>query len=271
MGAIVTLLNDPAPVRRILRLAVGRLRIGSYRFRVSIGAVARPHYAYIVFQAAPLAARLGQDRISVIELGVAGGNGLLCMERHAAAVEKIFPVAIDVYGFDSGSGLPEPADHRDLPYHWKTGFFRMDRQALDKRLARSTLIIGDVRETAAAFLAQSPAPIGAVSHDFDFYSSTMSGLKLFEGAPERLMPRVFCYFDDTVGGDVELYTQHIGERAAIDDWNASRTDRKLGTPFYLKGLQALGGWVNQIWVLHVFDHPRYAAFVSAEDQQLPLN
>jgi pimeloyl-ACP methyl ester carboxylesterase len=271
MRKIEILFNDAAPVRRLFRLLIGRFRLGSYRFRVAIGAVERPHYAYIVFQAAQLAARLGERRISVVEFGVAGGNGLVWLERHADEVEKLFPVEIEVYGFDNGTGLPEPQDYRDLPYHWKAGFFRMDEARLKSRLERAKLILGPARETVGRFFAEhDPAPIGAVAHDFDFYSSTVEGLNLFKGEATRLLPRVFCYFDDTLGGDVELYSEHIGQRAAIEDFNAGSEKRKIGTPFYLRALQPMGGWVNQIWILQTFDHPRYSDFISADEQQLPL-
>jgi len=45
----------------------------------------------------------------------------------------------------------------------------------------------------------------------------------------------------------------------------SNAKRNLGTSFYLRTLQALGGWANQIWVLHAFDHPRYNDFFSDEN------
>lgn len=271
MGFLERLFADPAPLRTMMRRAIGRLRIGSFAFRYRIGALDRPHYAYILYQAAQLAARLGLPRISAIEFGVAGGNGLVWMERHAEAIEKLFPVKIDIYGFDTGGGLPEPKDYRDLPYHWQGGFFAMDQDALRARLKRAKLVIGDVAETLPAFMDQPGlAPVGAVSHDFDFYSSTMEGLRLFEGAAERTLPRVYCYFDDTMGADMELYSDFTGERLAIEDFNRATDMRKIGIPYYLRARQALGAWVNQIWVCHLFDHPRYNQFISSADQQLPL-
>src|SRR5690606_6371343 len=59
--------------RTLLVKLIQVLSLGSYRFRVRIGAVPRPHYAYCVFSAAALAKQLGYPRISVIEFGVAGG------------------------------------------------------------------------------------------------------------------------------------------------------------------------------------------------------
>ena len=94
---------------------------------------------------------LGYSAISVIELGVAGGNGLVTLEETAAAVEECTHVQVQTFGFDAGSGMPAPADYRDLPYVWQPGFFHMDEAALRARLTRSQPFIGDVRETIPEF------------------------------------------------------------------------------------------------------------------------
>ena len=70
----------------------------------------RPTYTWGVIQGCHLASTLGVKRISVIEMGVAGGNGLVSLERVSEKSEDIFGVGIDVYGFDSGCGLPKPQD-----------------------------------------------------------------------------------------------------------------------------------------------------------------
>lgn len=271
MKALEFLFSDAAPVRFALRRLIKAMNLGSYRTRLAIGAVDRPHYGYIIFEAAKLAAKLGEKRISVLEYGVAGGTGLLAMERHAEEVERIFPVKIEIYGFDTGGGLPSPKDYRDLPYLWQSGFFAMDQSALRSKLKRSKLVLGNVAETAERFFVEhDPAPVGAVAHDLDFYSSTADGLKAFDAPSRYLLPRVFCYFDDTMGDSEQLYSEFTGERLAIADFNRRSEHRKIGVPFYLRARQALGAWVNQIWVLHNFDHPEYGRFISNDDQQLPL-
>jgi hypothetical protein len=260
--------NHPQPIRGIARYLIRKLDIGGSKFQYRIGAISRPNYAYLVFQAAQLAHRLGHERVSVIEFGVAKGAGLLMLERHADWVEKIFPVKIEIYGFDTGEGLPYPKDYRDLPYHWKPGFFRMDQDALRAKLKRSTLVLGNVADTIKTFFSVHDAgPVGAVSHDLDFYSSTMEGLKLFDADDRRLLPRIFCYFDDSLGGDVELYGDHTGERLAIHDFNANHNDRKISPAYYL---QAFGfqDWHYQTWILHNFRHIDYGRFVSEENPQL---
>jgi hypothetical protein len=271
MGTIARLFNEPFAIRKLLRVATRELGIGSYTFRYDIGAVRRPNYAYLVYQAAKLAARLGESRVSILEFGVAGGDGLLALEYHAEQIEKIFPVKIEIYGFDTGEGLPPPEDYRDLRYHWKSNFFKMNVPELRKRLKRSTLVLGNVTETLGTFFDQyNPAPIGAVSQDLDYYSSTVTALKLFDAENTRFLPRVFCYFDDTVGGDVELYNDFTGERLAIHEFNESHHSTKLSPVYYLTAIPAAPAWHHQIWSLHYFDHPKYNTFVSDENQQLAI-
>jgi hypothetical protein len=77
-----------------------------------------------VLQGASLAKILGLPRVSVFEFGVAGGAGLVNLERIAELVEQKTGVGIDIYGFDTGKGLPKPKDHRDVPYMWEEATFR---------------------------------------------------------------------------------------------------------------------------------------------------
>src|SRR5262249_29685698 len=72
----------------------------------------RPYYHWGTLCGAFLARNLGLTRMSIIEFGVAGGNGLLDLEASAAEVERVSGVTIDVFGFDTGHGLPRPRDER---------------------------------------------------------------------------------------------------------------------------------------------------------------
>ena len=83
------------------------------------GRVCRPHYTWGVLHAAHLAKVLGIKRISVIEFGVAGGNGLVSLENIAQEVERLLGVGIDVYGFDTGVGLPKPVVIGTYPISFK--------------------------------------------------------------------------------------------------------------------------------------------------------
>src|SRR6185436_5549281 len=114
-------------------------------------------------------------------------------------------VDIDVYGFDMGSGLSSPRDYRDMPFIWTEGNYRMDIPALNKRLKRAKLVLGDVEQTVTTFAkAFSPAPIGFISWDLDYYSSTKNAMKLLDAPHQYFMPRTICYFDDIVGDDYFL-------------------------------------------------------------------
>ena len=271
MNIAARLFNNPTPVRSACRAAICRLGLGSYSFRMSIGAVIRPNYAFLVYHAAQLAARLGQRRVSILEFGVAGGGGLLALEYHAEQVEKLFPVKIDLYGFDTGKGLPEPLDYRDLQYHWKPRFYEMNVPHLKARLKRAELILGDVRDTVGKFFKEhNPSPIGAVSLDLDFYSSTVMALRLFDADPSHFLPRSICYFDDTIGGQTELYGDYTGVRLAIHEFNEGHDKAKLSPVYYLRAKPAAPEWHHKMWCLHLFDHIDYNKFISDDNQQLPL-
>jgi hypothetical protein len=201
---------------------------------------------------------------------VAGGNGLVALERHARDWSEALGVTIDVYGFDTGRGLPAPTDYRDVPYHWKGGFYEMDAEALRSRLQSATLILGDIGDTLPTFVNEyDPAPVGAVLHDMDLYSSTAAGLKLFDIDPARRLPRILTYFDDIIGNDISLFSDYTGERLAIREFNASHPDQKI-SPAYNLATRAQSVWHHQVYVAHDFVHPLYNNFVSRPVGQLPL-
>jgi len=266
------LILDPYPLRTLTLDVVKKFKLGSYLFRLNTGAVERPHYGYIVYNGALLAKKLGHKRISILEFGVAGGNGLVNLEYHATEVKKLLGVEIDIYGFDTGEGLPEPVDYRDLPYHWKAGFFKMDAETLQKRLKFSKLVFGNINETSKNFFeVYNPAPIAAISHDFDFYSSTAEALMMFKADEKFFLPRVFCYFDDTIGNETELYNDYTGERLAINEFNAAHETKKICLPHYLLAQKIPQTWHHQIFIYHDFAHKDYNKFISDENQQLLLN
>jgi hypothetical protein len=271
MNVLVRLFNEPFPIRKVCQVAIRKANIGSYSFRRSIGAVIRPNYAFLVYHAASLAARLGLPRISVLEFGCAGGMGLLALEYHAEQVEKLFPVKIDIYGFDTGEGIPVAKDYRDLLYVLKPGFYKMDIPALKAKLKRAKLVLGDVDYTVSGFFKDfAPAPIGAVAHDMDFYSSTVTGLKLFEADPSHFLPRVLCYFDDTTGSADELFGDYTGELLAIHKFNENHTKEKLSPLYWLRSYPAAPVWHHGVWSLHLFEHPDYNKFITGDNLQLPI-
>ena len=174
----------------MLGKAIDRLGLFSYPTRIWLNAEARPQYAYCIYHSARLAQSLGRESMSVIEFGVAGGNGLINAECHAKRSEAETGVRIEVYGFDTGSGLPSPRDYRDLPYIWRSGFYKMDRERLERSLTRAKLILGDVRETVAATFKPGVAPVGCIFHDLDYYSSTIASFAVFDIDPSFRLPRI---------------------------------------------------------------------------------
>jgi hypothetical protein len=79
----------------------------------------RPQYAWGAVFAAAQAKALGLSEVSLLELGVAGGRGLLALQDIACAVSAHIPIGLRVFGFDMGSGLPDVADPWDLPNIWR--------------------------------------------------------------------------------------------------------------------------------------------------------
>ncbi|GCE00785.1 hypothetical protein [Embleya hyalina] len=255
---------------RLLRKLPGVDTATAYRF----GLVERPHYAYGVRRATESAARLGHRGVTVIEFGVAGGNGLLTLAEHARHYAAATGVAVRVVGFDSGTGMPPAKDPRDLPYLFGPGFYPMDHDRLRARLGETELVIGDLAETLPHYLDTRADllrahPVGFVCLDMDHYTSTTTALDLFRSpAHEYLLPRVTCYLDDLPGT-----TEHIGEAAAIADFNAAHPDRPIGRVLGLRAFTPFDPpWADQIHVHHRLAHPGYSSLeVGATGDRLPLD
>ena len=252
---------------RIFKAVLKRFKLGSFEFRLDFDAFPRPWYAYCLWHAAQMGHRLGLAKISGIEFGVAGGSGLLELENLAEEIERILPIKIELYGFDLGTGLPMHSDYRDVPYIWRRGAFKMDEAAVRRKLRRSALLIGNVRDTVPEFIAQhQPAPIGFVSLDMDYYSSTRDALNLFEGLDQFFLPRVFCYFDDVVGCDSQLHSEFAGELLAIREFNDAHAKLKLSTIYGFASKRPLECvWADTIYVLHRFEHERYNTYIGASE------
>jgi hypothetical protein len=260
-------LGRPIPLRVVVaRKLIKQFSLFSYPERLDIGAVERPHYGHCIYEAAKLAARLGYPEMSVVEFGCGGGNGLLNAEMHIAEVEKLFPVRIQLYGFDNATGLPPAQDYRDFPHYFKPGQFRMDVDALRRKLVRARLVLGDVAETSKTFFQEfNPAPIGAVFHDLDFYSSTCGALRLFDGGTKHFLPRVFMYFDDIKGNNTWLASEHAGELLAINEFNKQHESKKIAFNLGMPHNYWDHWWVDHIYIYHDFQHPDYNVFVGGAE------
>ena len=214
---------------------------------------ARPHYLVGTYFAARQAQLEGISEISVIEYGVAGGQGLVALQNEAEAIERATGIAIRVYGFDAGpNGMPSfCGDYRDHPDMWKPGDYPMDLPSLQAKLtAHTTLILGDIRETIEQFRDEyNPGPIGFMSIDVDLYSSTVAALRALELCP--ILQHVPLYFDDV---DLDRCHRWAGELLAIEEFNDKHTDLKIdqwrglrnGRPFPEQP------WIDRMFMCHDF-------------------
>jgi hypothetical protein len=217
----------------------------------------RPQYVWGVLSAADLARNLGIERISVIEFGVASGQGLKSLEAISKKVEELLQVQIDVFGFDTGQGLPAPVDYRDLPNVWTDGYFPMDKEKLMGELDNAKLFIGLVKDTVKEFALTNPSPIGFIAFDLDLYSSTKDAFQLFDSTNNNLfLPRIHCYFDDVHGW---TYSDFNGELLAISEFNNQNSHKKISKIYGLRYLINIKNsyWPEQIYLLHIFDHELY--------------
>ena len=239
-----------------------RATIADFAWRRMSAERPNPAYRHCVSAGAALAGALGESGITIVEFGVAGGNGLVALEQTAGAVENATGLRVDVVGFDSGVGMPVPDGYRDLPYKWGAGYYPMNEPALRARLKRARLLLGPVAETAPVFASECRFPVAAVMMDLDYYSSTLAALQILDAAPT--LPRVSLYFDDLWAA-----TPYTGEWGAINEYNRSHQMQKLVQTW---DLAHADGWRAQVFELHKFEHPDYCRRLTTLDRdgQLPL-
>ena len=231
---------------------------------INLSSIYKPVYAYCVKKSAELAVKLGVKRISVIELGVAGGNGLLALENYANIVSTFTGIKIDVYGFDTGEGLFEPEDYRDMPYFFAKGNYSINLDLLKNRLKEAKLILGDASLTFGKFLEDKPSPIGAISFDMDYYSATASVLKFMDDSSDNdlFLPRVSLYFDDVVGKIEQDYNEYTGELLAIKEFNDGNQKIKIAEDRFFRSLPLNFAWHHSTYTMHRFNSNKYGNFVS---------
>jgi hypothetical protein len=255
------------PLGPFLRPLIQQRSLFSYQDRLNVNLVDRPHYGHCIFEAAQLASCLKIPRISVVEFGCGGGNGLVNAEMHMSEITKIFPVEIELYGFDTGTGMPGPLDYRDFPYYFKPGLYQMDPDALRQKLKIGKLLLGEVRETCKTFFSEyNPAPIGCIFHDLDFYSSTIDAFTLFEADAVHFLPRIFMYFDDINGTHMWAVSEFAGELLAIEEFNSNHAFKKIAANRSMRLYYPDQWWADQIYIYHDFHHPKYNVFVADKEQ-----
>lgn len=228
---------------------------GDHRAKVYWDLKFRQYTAFSLLDAADHASALGVKRISVIEFGVASGAGLLNICEHAAATTKLTGVEFEVYGFDTGKGLPPPRSYRDHPELYQAGDYPMNIAGLKARLPQNaSLILGDIGETVPAFLHEGRhAPLAYVALDVDYYWSAVEALKVLCGPAEQYMPLVVLYLDDSQD---PYHNPSCGEMLACQEFNEQEPFRKIHpyTALREKRLFKNASWISKIWAVHVLDH-----------------
>lgn len=235
---------------------------GSFEQKVAFDLVLRQHNAYGILKAARIARRSGIAAITVAEFGVAAGAGIANMCDIASRVETATGVKIRVIGFDTGKGMPPPADWRDHPDLYGAGDFPMDFGRLRAQLPASCeLVLGELRNTVPAALAAGgfeSCPLGYAVIDVDYYSSTRQALRIFEGPPQNYLPLTVVYLDDIMLAE---HNPKAGELLAVAEFNASFDRRVICRHEFLETERIFtrAMWLKQICFLHVMDHPLRAA------------
>lgn len=244
------------------------------------GKLPRMYYANIIWAAAMEAKALGYSRISVVEFGVAGGNGLLNMQFHAREIGRLFGVEIEVYGFDSGEGvLMLDREHEDawkeMHSNFAVGDFCTDYSVLSERLDTAKLIIGDIKDTGKIFYEKyNPAPLAAISIDVDVYSGTKYILDMLDTSSENVLPYIYMYWDDIYRG-----YENVGEGRALREFNEYHKDvieiacdgnaeRTFGQTSF--GTIQSFKWEPSYRVCHYYKHPQYMVRPNVETPLLPL-
>jgi hypothetical protein len=254
-------------------LSLGVALFGGFRMKVAHDLVIRHNHAYAILAAADLARELGLKRVTLLEFGVAAGAGLLNMCAIGARATRETGVEFEVVGFDTGRGMPPPHSYKDHPEIYQQGDFPMDEAALRSRLPENArLVLGELKDTVPAFLrtVRDEAPIGFISIDVDYYSSTVDALKVCEGRPAQYLPRTQVYLDDL---EHPSHNSWCGERAAVLEFNDAHPLRKIEQHAFLRGYRLFRNarWIDHMFTLHVLDHASRATLVQPREATVLTN
>jgi hypothetical protein len=239
-------------------LGLGVRLFGNLRMKIIFDQVPKQSYAFGMMRAADFARDQGASEVIAIEFGVAAGRGLMNLADLGRRIGAETGVRFHVYGLDGGAGMPPPRDYRDHPDLYQAGDFPMfDSAKLQRSLPpNAQLLLGDLGENAKKVVASASRerPIGFVAFDVDYYYSTMDALRVFDGDARCYLPAVVLYFDDTLHW---MHNQWTGELLAINDFNDAHEWRKIDRPYYIVNsrLYRNAHWLDQIYTLHVLDHP----------------
>ena len=225
----------------------------------------RPHYETLMYESAKNAIKLGYNKIDVIELGVAGGNGIKSLLNYKKKIEKVLDIKINIIGFDSGSGLPIVNNKKDLPFFWKEGDYKNRNLDKLKKIDDSlTIYEGNIANTINDYISHNNKnKIALILFDLDLYTSTKIFLDNVIRLSENnfLLPRVFCYFDDLFIADYHLDDTN-GEPLAIKEFNDHYENLKLGKTFDHINDFKFPLAKGQVYTLHDINNSDYNKYIG---------
>jgi hypothetical protein len=247
--------------------ALGVAAFGGLRSRVAFDLVLRQQHAYSILACADLARDLGIKEVTLVEFGVSAGAGLLNICELARRVTRETGVQFKVFGFDTGKGMPPPQSYRDHPDLYQEGDFPMSMDTLQQSLpANAKLVLGEINATVGPFLrsVSAAAPIGFVSIDVDYYTSTRDALAILNGEANQYLSRVLMYLDDL---EDPSHNSWCGERLAVAEFNEQHQLRKIEQHAFLRSYRIFRNarWIDHIFTLHVLDHPSRTTLVQRRE------
>jgi len=254
-------------------MALGVAAFGGLRAKIAFDLVLRQQHAYAILTCADLALEQGIKEVTLVEFGVAAGAGILNICELAERVTRETGVRFRIYGFDTGKGMPPPESYRDHPEIYQQGDFPMNHEALRKSLpGNAQLVIGEISETVGPFLdgITADAPIGFISIDVDFYTSTRDALAILDGDAGQYLPRVQMYLDDL---EHPSHNSWCGERLAVGEFNERNTLRKIEQHAFLKSYRIFRNarWIDHMFTVHVLDHASRVTLVQERPSTVLTN
>lgn len=222
--------------------------------------VGKPPYSFGLILALEQVRRLNVKAMTVVEFGVFQGNGLRELANAAALLADASGIQIDVLGFDTGAGMPQPVDYRDHPETWDVSDMAMTDPdeilaSLPKHpLLNCNLVLGNIAETVRTHLIPrltAEKPLGFVAVDVDSYTAATHALTCLLGPAEHYLPTVPVYMDD-IEYNLAVCSR-TGEGLAISEFNLKNEMRFLENKA-VRTMYAQKYWHKLMYFCQVFDH-----------------
>ena len=119
--------------------------------------------------------------------------------------------------------------------------------------------------TVPEFVAQNHPPIGFISYDLDYYSSTRHALAILSSPDRKTLRRVFLYFDDV---DSDINHRYAGELLAIDEFSAMHEDVKIDQ---WRGVSRYSLFMHPLWLRRMYIAHDLAAISATVPKRAPLH